>query len=68
MSYAHTVTVADKVLLVRTPDDIVLMRLAGQSRKFEVPSKADLIVTETSSAAFQPSSSWVGRMSPEDEA
>lgn len=57
-----TVTVSDKVLLVRLPNDIVLMRTRGESRTFTAPTAGDVIVEETASASFAPSSSWVGRM------
>lgn len=67
MAYKETITVADKVLMIRTPDDIVLMRTTGEVREFTVPNEADLVVTETSSAAFRPSSSWIGKMLAADE-
>ncbi len=61
MSYKRTVTVADKVVLVRTPDDIVLLRTVGETRVFTAPAKVDIVVTETKSAAFPGSSSWIGK-------
>lgn len=61
MSYTTTVTVTDNVLLVRTPDDIVLLRTVGEVRSFTAPTEADIVITETKNAAFAPSSSWIGK-------
>ncbi len=59
MTYRQTVTVADKVVIVRTPNDIVLLRTSGETREFEVPSKIDLVIRETKSASFPATSSWL---------
>lgn len=57
-----TVTVSNRELLVRDGDDLIVLRVVGQSRQFSNSA----IVTETGSDAIRPSSSWIGHMPVEE--
>lgn len=62
----RTVTVGAKQLLVRTPTEMVVMDVSGQSRVFSAATAGDITVTPIG-RAIGASSSWIGKMSAEDE-